>query len=189
MMTPNPPTSQKSVKKHTLLTTKPASSCNQTLESAASDYNQKNVGLYEDVWKMIYFGLCLKLWDYSYRVMISWMILVLFRGFFYEIILLHGWNIWISIIFLLPSDTFWCKWQGCSVTHPLVSFITWYLQFRTGTGSSVIDSTISSKHDLKISSKAGTRQQWFRLFYTPFNNLSKCSHQIILYNLVQSGRL
>ncbi len=48
MMTPNPPTSQKSVKKHTLLTTKPASSCNQTLESAASDYNQKNVGLYED---------------------------------------------------------------------------------------------------------------------------------------------
>jgi hypothetical protein len=58
--------------------------------------------------------------EISYRVMISWRILVSFRGFFFEDFIFAWGNIWISIIFLLPWDTFWCKWQGHSVTHPLV---------------------------------------------------------------------
>jgi hypothetical protein len=44
--------------------------------------------LYEDFWKMI-FWLVLKL-EISYRVMISWRLLVSFRGFFFKIIFLRG---------------------------------------------------------------------------------------------------
>ncbi len=64
------------------------------------------------------FWLVLKL-EISYnRVMISWRILVSFRGFFEDYIF-AWWNIWVSIILLLPYDKFKCKWQGHSVTHPL----------------------------------------------------------------------
>ncbi len=38
---------------------------------------------------------------------------------FFKDYIFAWWNIWIFIILLLPSDTFWCKWQGHSVTHPL----------------------------------------------------------------------
>jgi hypothetical protein len=61
--------------------------------------------LYEDVWKMI-FWLALKL-EISYIVIISWRILVCFRGFwfvledFLKIIFFAWWNIWASIILLL----------------------------------------------------------------------------------------
>jgi len=59
--------------------------------SSLRDFGPQVVGLflYEDFWNMI-FWLVLKL-ENSYRVnMISWRILVSFRGFFLKIIFLHG---------------------------------------------------------------------------------------------------
>ncbi len=44
--------------------------------------------------------------EISYRVMISWKILVSFRGFFLKIIFLSGKNIWIFIVLLLLWDIF-----------------------------------------------------------------------------------
>jgi hypothetical protein len=68
------------------------------------------------------FWLVLKL-EISYRFMISWGVLVSFRGFFEDYI--FAWpNIWVSIILLLLEDTFQCKWQGHSVTHPLLCFVS-----------------------------------------------------------------
>ncbi len=67
-----------------------------------------------------YVWLVLKL-EICYRVLISWRILVSFRGFFEDYIF-AWWNIWVSIILHLLWDTFWCKWQGDNVTHPLFCF-------------------------------------------------------------------
>ncbi len=55
--------------------------------------------LYEDFWKMI-FWLVLKL-GISYQVIITWRILVSFRRFLEDYIFAE-WNIWVSIILLLP---------------------------------------------------------------------------------------
>jgi hypothetical protein len=64
--------------------------------------------------------LVLKL-EISYRVIISWRILISFRGCF-DGYIFAWWNIWVSImLFFWPEDTFLCKWQGRSVTHPLFS--------------------------------------------------------------------
>jgi hypothetical protein len=63
------------------------------------------------------FWLVLKL-EIRYIVMISWRILVSFRGCFEDYIF-AWWNIWVSIILLLHEDILKCKWQGESVTHPL----------------------------------------------------------------------
>jgi len=63
------------------------------------------------------FWLVLQL-ENRYRVIISWRILVSFRDCFEDYIF-AWWNIWVSIIILLPEDTFQCKWQGHSVTRPL----------------------------------------------------------------------
>jgi hypothetical protein len=42
-----------------------------------------------------------------------------FRGFFEDYI--FAWqNICVSVILLLPLDSFKCKWQGQSVRHPLL---------------------------------------------------------------------
>jgi hypothetical protein len=54
---------------------------------------------YEGFWKMI-FWLVLKL-EISYRVNISWRILVYFRGFFFEDYLFSWWNIWVFKFLLL----------------------------------------------------------------------------------------
>jgi hypothetical protein len=94
-----------------------------TIEYSSSlrDFGPDIIGLflYEDFWKMI-FWLVLKL-EISYRVIIiSWRILVSLRGFFEDDIFCK-WNIWVSMILLLHCDTFQCKWQGHSMTHPLVS--------------------------------------------------------------------
>jgi hypothetical protein len=59
--------------------------------------------LYEEFWKMI-FWLVLKL-EISYRVRISWRILVPLRGVFEDHIF-AWWNIWIFIFLLLPENTF-----------------------------------------------------------------------------------
>jgi hypothetical protein len=65
--------------------------------------------LYEDFGKMI-FSLVLIL-EISYRVMISsWRIWFFSEGFVEDYVF-AWWNIWISIILLLPYDTFECKWQ------------------------------------------------------------------------------
>jgi hypothetical protein len=66
------------------------------------------------------FWLVLKL-ETSYRVIISWRILVSFRGFF-EDYTFAWWNIWVSIILLLPLDTFKSEWQGLTMTHPFFIF-------------------------------------------------------------------
>jgi hypothetical protein len=63
------------------------------------------------------FWLVLKL-EISYRVKISWRILVCFKGFFWRLYFCR-WNIRIFIILLLFEDTLWCKLQGHSGTHPL----------------------------------------------------------------------
>ncbi len=62
-----------------------------------------------------YFGFC---WNLRLAI-VSWRILASFRGFI-EDYSFAQWNIWVSIILLLPSDTFSCKWQGHSVIHPLL---------------------------------------------------------------------
>jgi len=64
------------------------------------DFGPQVIGLFlnEDFWKMI-FWLVLKL-EISYRVVMSWRILVSFRGFF-ENYIFAWWNIWVSIILLL----------------------------------------------------------------------------------------
>jgi hypothetical protein len=67
------------------------------------------------------FWLVLKL-EISFRVITSWRILVSFRVFFEDYIF-AWWNIWVSIILLLHYDTFKCKWQGHSVTHPLFDLL------------------------------------------------------------------
>jgi len=59
--------------------------------------------LYEDFWKMI-FWLVLKL-EISYRVIISWRILVCFRAFFEDYIFAWS-NSWVSIILLLAFRYF-----------------------------------------------------------------------------------
>ncbi len=41
----------------------------------------------------------------------------LLEDFFEDYIFFAWWNIWVSVILLLPSDTFYCQWQGHSVTH------------------------------------------------------------------------
>ncbi len=48
------------------------------------------------------FGVVLKL-EISYRVIISWRVLASFRGFFEDYVF-AWWNIWVSIILLLPSS-------------------------------------------------------------------------------------
>ncbi len=63
------------------------------------------------------FWLVLKL-EINYIVIISWRILVSFRGFFEDYIF-AWWNTWVSIIPLLLEDTFLLKWQGHNVTYPL----------------------------------------------------------------------
>ncbi len=57
---------------------------------SSRDFGSEVIGLflYEDFWKMI-FWLVLKL-EISYRVIISWRILVSFGGFALKIIFLHG---------------------------------------------------------------------------------------------------
>jgi hypothetical protein len=70
--------------------------------------------LYEDFRKMI-FWLVLKL-D---RVIISWRILVSFRGF-YEYYIFEVWNIWVCIILLLPYDTFLMQMARPHCDTPLV---------------------------------------------------------------------
>jgi hypothetical protein len=69
------------------------------------------LSLYEDFWKMV-FWVVLKL-EICYRVMISWRILVPFRGFCLLKIrcIFAWWNIWISMILLLPLRYFFliCK--------------------------------------------------------------------------------
>jgi hypothetical protein len=69
--------------------------------SSLRNFGPQVVGLflYEDFWKVI-FLLVLKL-EISYRVMISWKILVSCRGFFEDYIF-AWWNTWVSIILLLP---------------------------------------------------------------------------------------
>ncbi len=70
--------------------------------SSLRDFGPKVIGLflYEDFWKMI-FWLVLKL-EISYRVIMFWRIFVSFKGFFEDYIF-AWWNIWVSIILLLPS--------------------------------------------------------------------------------------
>jgi hypothetical protein len=67
---------------------------------------------------------CVETWDISYRIKVSWRILVSFRGFFEDYIFAMVIYIWVFLILLLlPQDTFKCKWQqGHSVTHPLFNF-------------------------------------------------------------------
>jgi hypothetical protein len=70
--------------------------------------------------RSIFIGLFLKhdilacVWNLriSYRVIIiSWrMILVSFRRFFWRLYIFVWWNIWVSIILLLPSDTLFCMY-------------------------------------------------------------------------------
>jgi hypothetical protein len=69
--------------------------------SSLMDFGPRAVGLflYEDFWKMI-FWLVLKL-EISYRVILSWKSLISFKGFSEDYIF-SWWNIWVSIIFLLP---------------------------------------------------------------------------------------
>ncbi len=69
--------------------------------SSLKDFDPEVIGLflYEDFWKMI-FWLVLKL-EITYRVVISWRSLVLFQGFL-EGYIFVWWNIWVSIILLLP---------------------------------------------------------------------------------------
>jgi hypothetical protein len=68
------------------------------------------------------FCLVLKL-EISYRVIISWRFLVLFRGFFEDFIF-AWWNIWVCHIFaniwvfsIYSRNTFQRKWQGHTVWH------------------------------------------------------------------------
>jgi hypothetical protein len=71
--------------------------------SSLRDLGPLGLFLYEGFWKMK-FWLVMKR-EISYRVIVSWRILVAFRGFFEEYI--FAWrNIWVSIILLLPWDTF-----------------------------------------------------------------------------------
>jgi hypothetical protein len=74
--------------------------------------------LYEDFWNMI-FWLVLKL-EISYTVMISWRIFGFFLETFLKIIFLHGEIFEFPQFFFLPSEFFWCKWQGHNVTQPLL---------------------------------------------------------------------
>ncbi len=69
--------------------------------SSLRDFGPYIIGLfwYEDFWKMI-FWLVLKL-EISYRVIIiSWRILVSFRGFFWRLYFCK-WILWVSMILLL----------------------------------------------------------------------------------------
>jgi len=72
-----------------------------------------------------YFGLC-----WNLRLVIE---LWYLQGFcflwedVFEEYIFAWWNIWIFIILLLPWDTFYCKWQGHSVTHPLLWWLEWSL--------------------------------------------------------------
>ncbi len=91
------------------------------------DFGPEVLGLflYEEFWKMI-FWLMLKL-EINYRIIISWKILVSFRGFFEDYIF-AWWIIWILIIHLFPYDI--CKWQGHNVTHPLFFEKKWQTLFK-----------------------------------------------------------
>jgi hypothetical protein len=86
------------------------------------------------IWKMI-FWLVLKLEISYYRVIIiiSWRILVSFRGdfFFFEDYIFAWWNIWVfpQFLFFCLKITFKCKWQGHSVIDTLLCFV---LLFRGG---------------------------------------------------------
>jgi hypothetical protein len=65
-------------------------------------HNNTSIFLYEDFWKIIFWLLVLKL-GISYTVLISWRILVSFRGFFLKINNRFAWwNIWVLIILLWP---------------------------------------------------------------------------------------
>jgi hypothetical protein len=75
------------------------------------------------------FWLVLKL-EISYnRVLISWRILVSFRGFFWRECFLHGEIICVPMILLLPYDSFKFKWQGHKCDTPLVLTICESLWF------------------------------------------------------------
>jgi hypothetical protein len=89
------------------------------------DFGPSVIGLfsYEDFWKMI-FWLVLKL-EISYRaIIISWRILVSFRGFFEEYIF-TWWNIWVSIILLFIKIVFNVNGKA-TVWHPLFE---WWSQW------------------------------------------------------------
>jgi len=74
--------------------------------SSLRDFGPQVVGLflYEDFWKMT-FWLLVEL-EISYRVMISWSILVSFRGIFLKIMFLHGEMSEFSLLFFCIKDTF-----------------------------------------------------------------------------------
>jgi len=65
------------------------------------------------------FWLVLKL-EISCRVIISWRILVFLEDLFEDHIFCMVKYLSFSIVLGLPYDTFQCKWQGHTGTHPLV---------------------------------------------------------------------
>jgi hypothetical protein len=110
------------------------------------------------------FWLLLKL-EISYTFIISWRILVSFRDFSEDCIFVW-WHIWISLILLLPSETFWCKWQGHNVTKPLV-----YIQ-QSIVGMHILASTMCKM----ITYHFMAAKPWF--FY--WHNLSLIDFSLIL---------
>jgi hypothetical protein len=71
--------------------------------SSIMDFGPYVIGLFlcEDFWKNDILACVEKKLEISYKVIISWRISVSFRGFFEDHIF-AWWNIWVSIILLLP---------------------------------------------------------------------------------------
>ncbi len=58
--------------------------------------------------------------SYNRVIIISWRILEFLLEDFFEDYIFALWNIWVSIILSFALRYIKCKWQGHSVTHPLL---------------------------------------------------------------------
>ncbi len=131
------------------------------------------------VFERWYFGLCWNL-RLSYRVIISLRILVFLEDLFEDHIFCMVKYLSFSIILSLPYDTFQCKWQGHTETHPLV-FLFCHIE--------ISKSTIT--RGLLRSLTMVVRKQWYiTMVRSPFiwkmaNNRQRTSSSLLVLHETQ----